>query len=145
MFIMHPTTCHRCSLQGWMKCWTSEATYTTVTSPDVSHIRHGHVYHMAWSTLLSSASSCLVSHLALFLDGLFPCLPLLFAVLLVSGLGGDTGQVRVVDPRHTLGLLDGQASGGEDVQGNPRLAGHADRLRLLKEEKLRFHFESEVL
>lgn len=38
------------------------------------------------------------SHLALFLDGLFPCLPLVLALLLVAGLGGDAGQVRVVDP-----------------------------------------------
>lgn len=62
-----------------------------------------------------SASLRLVSHLAFFLDGLFPCLPLLLALLLVSRLGGDSGQVRVVDPRHALGLLGGQASGGEDI------------------------------
>lgn len=73
------------------------------------------------------------AHLALLLDGLLPEPPLLLALLLVPGLRGDTGQVRVVDPHHALRLLGGGASGGEDVQRDARLAGHTDRLGLRTE------------
>lgn len=68
--------------------------------------------------------------LAFVLDGLFPCSPLLFALLPVARLGGDPRQVRVVDPRHALGLLGGQASGRKDVQRDTRFTGHTDRLYL---------------
>lgn len=48
---------------------------------------------------LNNVSSCAAPpHLALLLDRLFPRLPLVLALLLVAGLGGDAGQVRVVDP-----------------------------------------------
>lgn len=77
-----------------------------------------------------TSSSLLVSHLAFFLDGQFPLSPLLLALLLVAGLGGHAGQVRVVDPRHALRLLGGRASGRKDVQRDARLNGHADRLWL---------------
>lgn len=74
-------------------------------------------------------------HLALLLHCLFPRLPRLLALLLVAGLVGDAGQVRLVDPRHALRLLGGETSGGKDVQRDARLAGHADRLRLRTERK----------
>lgn len=73
------------------------------------------------------------AHLALLLDGLLPGPPLLLALLLVPGLRGDAGQVRVVDPRHALRLLGGGSSGREDVQRDARLAGHTDRLGLRTE------------
>lgn len=70
------------------------------------------------------------SHLALLLDGLFPHLSLLLALLLITRLRGDTGQVRVVDPGHSLRLLGGQTSRGKNVQWDTRPGRHTDRLRL---------------
>lgn len=82
-------------------------------------------------------------HLAFVLDGLFPCSPLLFALLPVARLGGDPRQVRVVDPRHALGLLGGQASGRKDVQRDTRFTGHTDRLYLpIEENKEKVCFKS---
>lgn len=83
-----------------------------------------------WFVATRTSSSLLVSHLAFLLDGQLPLSPVLLALVLVAGLGGHAGQVRVVDPRHALRLLGGRASGRKDVQRDARLNGHADLLWL---------------
>lgn len=81
---------------------------------------------------------CLGSHLALLLDGLFPCSLLLPALLFVTGLRGDARQVRVVDPRDSLRLLGGRASSRKDVQRDARLTGHTDGLCLRTDSRGQF-------
>lgn len=80
--------------------------------------------------MLTSRRAAGRAHLALLLDGLLPGPPLLSALLLVAGLRGDARQVRVVDPGHSLRLPGSEASVGQHIQGDARLTGHADGLRL---------------